>query len=305
MLAGGKSHAEIARSVGRTANSIRSLCSLRGWVCRDTYWSDEDVARLVAWYGRDGLDGRDQLNLEELASSLGRDKHNVCRKARSLGLTKKERAFKGHETRKSISDKAKKRIAEKGHPRGALGIRHSDETKAVISRKSKECWVDRKNMPLFLDACQRAILKTKIERYGTGSPATKSENAYSRCVRGRREDLGNKFFRSRWEANYARYLRWLESIGQIKEWQHEPRTFRFDGVSRGPYTYLPDFRVVNLDGTVEWHEVKGWMDAASRGRLKRFAKFYPQEKLVLVEEKMYRQIESKLSLVIPNWERSK
>ena len=40
-------------------------------------------------------------------------------------------------------------------------------------------------------------------------------------------EVGNQrcFFRSRWEANYARYLEWLCSIGQIAKWEHEPQTF--------------------------------------------------------------------------------
>lgn len=129
-------------------------------------------------------------------------------------------------------------------------------------------------------------------------------NSHRNCKQGSRVDLG-KFFRSRMEANYARYLKWLVSIGEIQSWEHEPHTFRFDGVTRGPYTYLPDFRVVTKSGAVEWHEVKGWMDSASRGKLKRFAKFYPEEKLVLVEAKLYRQIESKVSSLIPHWERGK
>jgi hypothetical protein len=116
-----------------------------------------------------------------------------------------------------------------------------------------------------------------------------------------REDLGI-FVRSRWEANYARYLKWLEARGDIAAWEYEPLTFRFEGVSRGPYTYKPDFKVVETDGTVAFHEVKGWMDSASRGKLKRFAKFYPAQKLVVIDQASYRSIARQVSSVIPNWE---
>lgn len=119
-----------------------------------------------------------------------------------------------------------------------------------------------------------------------------------------REDLGF-FVRSRWEANYARYLKWLEAKGDIAAWEYEPTTFRFEGVSRGPYTYKPDFVVIEPSGKRAYHEVKGWMDSGSRSRLKRFAKFYPAESLVVIDAKVYRQIEQTLARVIPNWESEK
>jgi hypothetical protein len=134
-----------------------------------------------------------------------------------------------------------------------------------------------------------------------GSERAKSQHVRGRCHRGRREDLGF-FVRSRWEANYARYLKWLHGRGDIAAWEYEPVTFRFEGVSRGPYAYTPDFRVVERDGTEVFHEVKGWMDPASRGKLKRFAKFHPGRKLAVIDRRTYRSIERKVSTVIPHWE---
>lgn len=128
-----------------------------------------------------------------------------------------------------------------------------------------------------------------------------SGHVRGRCRRGRREDLGF-FVRSRWEANYARYLRWLHERGDIAAWEYEPVTFHFEGVKRGPYAYTPDFRVVEKDGTEVFHEVKGWMDSASRGKLKRFAKLFPDRRLAVIDQRTYRSIERKVSSVIPNWE---
>jgi hypothetical protein len=59
---------------------------------------------------------------------------------------------------------------------------------------------------------------------------------------------------------------------------------------------------VELSGKVVFHEVKGWMDPASRNRLKRFAKFFPDVSLIVVDQRAYKQIESKLSTIVPNWE---
>jgi hypothetical protein len=120
---------------------------------------------------------------------------------------------------------------------------------------------------------------------------------------GWREFGGRRiFFRSQWEANYGKYLEWQKERGMIKEWEHEPLTFWFEGIKRGCVTYLPDFKVTNNDGTHEWMEVKGHMDAKSKTKINRFRKFFPQEKLRLIDAKWYKANRQKLSLIIPGWE---
>jgi hypothetical protein len=71
---------------------------------------------------------------------------------------------------------------------------------------------------------------------------------------------------------------------------HEPKTFWFDGVKRGCVTYLPDFQVFKLDGTHEWLEVKGYMDSKSKTKISRFRKFFPNEKLSILDSKWYKLI---------------
>lgn len=127
-------------------------------------------------------------------------------------------------------------------------------------------------------------------------------NRYSRGSAGKRDDLGF-YVRSAWEANYARYLTWLQLRGEISTWNYEPQTFWFDKIRRGTRSYMPDFKVIANDGTYEWHEVKGWMDQKSKTRLKRMAKYYPLEKIVLIGQPWFRQAErSGLAGVVPNWE---
>lgn len=126
-------------------------------------------------------------------------------------------------------------------------------------------------------------------------------NAYSRAKRGRRADLGGQFFRSAWEANYARYLNFLVQNGEIATWEYEPQTFVFHGVERGALTYTPDFKVIEHDGSYKWHEVKGWMDAKSKAKLKRMAKFYPEEEIVIIGAEEYRSL-SQWSRLIEGWE---
>jgi hypothetical protein len=121
---------------------------------------------------------------------------------------------------------------------------------------------------------------------------------------GKREDLGGLYVRSRWEANWARYLNWLVAQGQISRWEYEPDVFEFVGIRRGTRFYTPDFKVYNLDGTIEYHEVKGWLTPGSKTKLKRMAKYHPNVKVVLIEVTLYRSICKKMAPLIPCWEKS-
>lgn len=122
---------------------------------------------------------------------------------------------------------------------------------------------------------------------------------------GWREFGGQRvYYRSRWEANYARYLQWLVERGEILRWKHEPETFWFDAIKRGVRSYLPDFRVWELDGTSRLHEVKGWMDARSKTTLRRMAKYHPGETIVLIRERDYNEIARKVGGLIEGWEAS-
>ncbi|MBX9679000.1 MAG: DUF1064 domain-containing protein [Gemmataceae bacterium] len=119
---------------------------------------------------------------------------------------------------------------------------------------------------------------------------------------GRRADLENRYFRSSWEANYARYLNWLVSIGEIERWEYEVDTFEFSKIKRGTRFYTPDFKIHSKDGTCEYHEVKGWMDPISATKLKRMAKYYPGIKVVVIGRKYYQSLAKKVSGVVLNWE---
>lgn len=177
------------------------------------------------------------------------------------------------------------------------------------------------DVPNYLDVYMRAAMRKAARRYWrdvtpeqlharraglrttllSKPPRPRSGNVYSRTKSGKRADLGGQFFRSAWEANYARYLNWLIARGKLREWSFEPRTFVFHGVTRGVLTYTPDFLVVESDGSSCWHEVKGWMDAKSKAKLKRFAKFYPDERLIVIGATEYKAL-SKWSGLIPGWE---
>lgn len=129
-------------------------------------------------------------------------------------------------------------------------------------------------------------------------PRTKT----ARGVGGKRIDLENQYFRSGWEANWARYLNWLLHIGEIKSWEYEVDTFEFTQIKRGGRFYTPDFKITNKDDSVEYHEVKGYMDSRSSTKIKRMARYYPDVRLIVVDEEAYRAVAFQLSAHLPHWE---
>lgn len=268
-------------------------------------WSEAEVQAVREWYAeREGK----PLELNALAQKLGRSRASVACKANALGVTNMRRTttpprqrMHPDEVHARRSAAAKKRMQEHGHPRGALGMRHTPEALAKIGAASRRSNAHRTEEQKR-EYADRANL-TKVQRYGTAGPgAFKAENPYSRARGGRRADLGGRYFRSAWEANYARFLNFCQERGIIRGWEFEPKTFVFHGVTRGALTYTPDFLVHLADGSREWREVKGWMDSKSRTKLKRMAKHYPEERVVVVGASSYAEIRRTLSGAIPGWE---
>lgn len=111
-----------------------------------------------------------------------------------------------------------------------------------------------------------------------------------------------KYYRSLWEANYARYLEWLKEHDQIQDWMFEPKTFYFEGIKRGCTNYKPDFWVLDKDDRQYWVEVKGWMDPKSITKIKRFNKYFWKEKLVVVDKKWFNEFNPKMKILIHEWE---
>ena len=125
--------------------------------------------------------------------------------------------------------------------------------------------------------------------------------AYTRARGGTRADLGF-YVRSGWEANWARYLAWLKSRGEIASWDYESETFEFHSVKRGGKFYTPDFKVVDIDGRWHFEEVKGWMDPRSRTKLKRMQKYYPDIEVRVIGRKEYLAVAAVVARLIEHWE---
>ena len=124
-----------------------------------------------------------------------------------------------------------------------------------------------------------------------------------RGVGGKRPDLNNVYFRSRWEANTARLFNFFIRAGQIQWWKFEPETFYFAGIKRGTISYTPDFKVCKNDGTIEYYEVKGHHYPKGETAIKRFAKYYPQHRLTVLDAEYFKAIKKQgMDELIPGWE---
>lgn len=172
------------------------------------------------------------------------------------------------------------------------GKKHSEAVRATIAQSSKSRWDE-------MTKAQREAhsMKMRRARKSTAPRMGASWKSGWRVIGSRL-----KFYRSRWEANYARYLEWLRVNAQIRAWEHEPETFWFDGIRRGTMSYLPDFRVTENDGRVRYHEVKGWMDQRSKTQIARMAKYHPEVELIVIEGRAYRAIARQIGRAVEGWE---
>jgi len=251
---------------------------------------DEDAA-IIEFYKK-----KDDFDLNVLTEQLGRPhKSNVSRRAKELGLTDVNR-LAIESTKQKNAEVMTERIKKNGHPRGYLGKRHSEETKSMIGKKSQAA-ADRATPE---DTASRVMkqVRTKVAR-GNLYP----QNRHKCSWKQQWAEFGGKrnYYRSQWELNYARYLEMLKNLGEISEWEHEPDTFWFEGVKRGTVSYLPDFKVTENNGSIAYHEVKGWMDAKSKTKIGRMAKYHPAVKLIVVDAKAYRALSKKVSGLVDGW----
>lgn len=290
----------IAFAVGRSNGAVRNKAYELG-ITKNAEWSERETAALKRAYTADALG---IIDADAIAAELGRSKASVYLKASKLGLGdpcrklvpewKDHRKFKGDEQALTAdrSARAKRMIAENGHPRGMAGKTHSPETRERLSKASSERWAGKSD-------AERQEWCDNLAKAKDGAPKV----ARGTWKAGWREISGKRnYYRSRWEANYARYLEWLKQNGEIVEWQHEPETFWFEAIKRGVRSYKPDFRVWEVGGKSILHEVKGWMDARSKTTLKRMAKYHPAETVIVIREKQYNEIARKVGPMIDGWE---
>ena len=168
-----------------------------------------------------------------------------------------------------------------GHPKGMKGKHHTVKTKKAMSERWLKMWRD-KNSWLNSEENKQRVSDMNIKLHKLG--VLGGNNAYSNCKRGWFYYKDKKYFmRSGWEIRYAAYLVRLMHWKIIKDWEYEVDTFWFKSIKRGVRSYKPDFKIYNLDGSIEYHEVKGIMDSKSKTKIKRMALYYPNVKLKIMD----------------------
>lgn len=281
---------KVADEVGLCGQSVHERLVKLGKIVPMNYFTEKDKKRLKADYSKYLLQG----NLELLATEMGRTKQFICRKAKQLGLTDIARKKKDLENFVPVIKQGHWDTHE--HPRGMKGLKHTKETKAVISIKSV---ITHKKIN---ESGRRSEISKKMlqSRFDNGNYS--AERIKTTWKSGWREIGGKrKYFRSRWEANYARYLQFLKENKEIVEWEHEPEMFWFT-VNGKEVSYLPDFRVTMNDNSQEYHEVKGWMDERSKLKIEGMKANNPDKKLLVIQGDWFNEKNKILAEKIKDWE---
>lgn len=340
----GMKTAEIAKLWGTTSKRVCARLSKFGIPNRRAPVSKETYDAIQITYNI--ADEKNTfVDLDELSKRLKYSKTTICRCARQLGMTDKNRPKRFVERSKSASPQdvgwsyakivflidnyesmtypeLKKHIGfaegathrmldelglqksdsdrwkHRPHPRGMLGKHHTPDICAGMSARMIRYWQDPESN------YNSEEFRQKRSDYMTQQRATcPTTNVYSRTRSGKRSDLDDLFVRSSWEANFARYLNFLITTDYIFRWEYEPDRFDFIEIKRGTRSYMPDFKVWDTKDSIPYYyEIKGWMDAKSKTRLKRMAKYYPDIKVIVFGAKEYRDLTKKVSGIIPNWE---
>ncbi|KKN52952.1 hypothetical protein LCGC14_0607530 [marine sediment metagenome] len=269
-------------AVGLCGQSVWERLKKLGIQLSIRHWTADEIEGLRQLYS---VGSDEPIYLTRYANSIGRRKSDVCRKAKELGLATSYSRKKSPEYCKALGIRTREWIKQHGLPRGYREIRV-----CPICGKFFEVPSSAKQVCCSYSCATRKRFK--------------GVNMYSRSKGGKREDLDGQYFRSNYEANYARFLNFLMANGEpIEKWEFEPDTFEFKKIKKGTRFYTPDFKIYYKDEHIEYHEVKGWDYTKGITQRKRFAKYFPHLKLLVVDGDFFKDIKRKgMDKLIPYWE---
>lgn len=142
------------------------------------------------------------------------------------------------------------------------------------TNEGKKCLSDLNKGRTFTDEARQNMSHAQTKRL-----RNKRESLYTSARGGTREDLG-MYFRSGWEANFARVLNF-----EGKTWTYEHQTFELNDPH--VHSYTPDFYVHDED---TYYELKGRMNDKDRIQLRLMDELYPEVKLILIEGAQYGEL---------------
>lgn len=135
---------------------------------------------------------------------------------------------------------------------------------------------------------RKKISNTAKENYRNGNRKISKNNSTKKG--GKRVDLDNIYFRSAWEADFARILK-KENIN----YEYEKKI-----IINNDITYLPDFYLKDYD---IYFEIKA--NNGNTYKYDLFKKYYPNITIYLIKGEEFKYLSKLYSYIIPNWESKK
>lgn len=268
--------ADIAKFFNKSIPSVKAMC-FKFETTQRKMWNEEDVQKIK----RLRKEGKTNKEIAKI--------FNVT--VKSLQFIIFDRGLSTPPGTKEFSQKASKRNHKSWDDPNHMF------NQPEYGEKLKNHWADPNSK--FNSEEYRQLLSDSANKNKNGLKERRGGGGV-RYKGGTRADLGF-YVRSGWEANVARYLKWLKEKGELIDFEYEPDTFEFTEIKRGIRSYLPDFKLYNKDGSVVYWEVKGYMDANSTTKLNRMKKYYPNIKIVVISKAEYKAI-AKWARLIPFWE---
>lgn len=114
---------------------------------------------------------------------------------------------------------------------------------------------------------------------------------------GKRPDLNNQYFRSMWEANFARVLKYKNI-----EYKYEEKIPIYDENNNLLCIYVPDFYLPKYDSYIE---IKGKWEKGAKEKVQLFKKYFPNKKITIIEQTNYKCIKRIYQKKISHWETSR
>ena len=98
----------------------------------------------------------------------------------------------------------------------------------------------------------------------------------------KKTELDGYTFDSQIEARYFIQLKWLKTNKQIKGFEIQPKfllqeSFKKDGKTHRKIEYIADFKIINLDGSIEIIDIKGMTTPLFQLKQKLFHFRYPHK----------------------------
>ena len=194
-------------------------------------------------------------------------------------------------TGKIVSEETRKRISSSSIGKHTLSKENKEKLRLSKIGKPRSMET-RKKISLGCTGKSHANSEGTKEKMRQKAIGRSAPHRAGRGKQGYRDDLGNIWFRSTWEANVARTLNILGV-----PYKYESK--RFD---LGDTTYCPDFLCFPGAENEYFIEVKGYKDRKWIEKESKFRELYPNIKLSIIGSKEYDGLKKEFLCLIKEWE---